>query len=79
MIRRDHRAAAALVRQLKRAHADPDSDVLTRCAIAEQLRVAAQAEAALRALQLEQCGAKAEATTAAILSRFQRPTPAVRP
>jgi hypothetical protein len=52
-LKRDYRQAEGLIRKLKRAHEHPDNDLLTRLAIAEQLRVAAQAEAELKAVQLE--------------------------
>jgi hypothetical protein len=51
-LKRDYRQAAGLIRKLKRAHEHPDNDLLTRIAIAEQLRIAAEAEAALRAVQM---------------------------
>ena len=74
-LKRDYHQAADLVRKLRRAHQSPENDLLGRIVIAEQLRAAVQAEAALRQMQLK--GGDAAAATAVILKRFARPAPAV--
>lgn len=78
-LKRDYRQAAGLVKKLRRAYAHPDNDdLLTRIAIAGQLRLAAEVEAALRQMQLKGGNAGAQTATAEILKRFARPAQAVR-